>query len=120
MKRILSLLGFAALGGCVVAPPPAPRMAMADPYQWHVVSVENVQRAPGSPAPATVVTSEPVYTPAPVYAAAPVVTYYPAYPVYAPSPYPYYAYPPVSIGLDLMFGFGHGCCWGGRGHYRHR
>jgi hypothetical protein len=48
-----------------------------------------------------------VYVPAPVYA-----------------PQPYYYNPPVSIGLDFMFGFGryggHRGGWGGHGRYHGR
>ncbi|MBA5689577.1 hypothetical protein [Rugamonas apoptosis] len=112
MKTILAVLALATLGGCVVAPP-APtyyggRAAPVDPYQWHTVAVE--------PAGASRVqySSEPVYAPQPVYAA----------PVYAPvyaAPAPSYYYPPVTIGLDFVFG--NWCCghrWGGRGAYRHR
>lgn len=125
MRRLMPLIILATLGGCVVAPPPA-RVAAVDPYQWHVVSVTPVQ--PGSSRqtdttnealPAGAAQGQP-YAAAPVYAPAPVVVA-PA-PVYVPSPYyvpaPAYYYPPVSIGLDFVFGFGRH--WGGRGHYRGR
>lgn len=111
MKTILAALSLVALGGCVVAPP-APAYyggrAPVDPYQWHTVSA--------APAGASRVeySSEPVYAPAPMYVQQPVY----AAPVYAA---PSYYYPPVTIGLDFMFG--NWCCghrWGGRGYYRHR
>jgi hypothetical protein len=117
MKTILAVLALAALGGCAVAPP-APvyygAAAPVDPYQWHTVAVEP---AGGS---RVQYTSEPVYAPAPVYVPQPVY----AAPVYGPvyaAPAPSYYYPPVTIGLDFVFG--NWCCghrWGGRGHYRHR
>jgi hypothetical protein len=119
MRRLTPFLIVATLGGCAVAPPPT-RVAQ-DPYQWHVVSVTPVQRPPGS-------STQVEYTTEPLpaaYAAAPVAAgtavYAPA-PVYAPVPVyvpaPAYYYPPVSIGLDFVFGFGRH--WGGRGHYRRR
>jgi hypothetical protein len=114
MKRLMILSLATALGGCVVAPPAPPqRLAAIDPYQWHVVSVDNVQRPAGSPSHSGT-TIEPLPASAPVYALAPVTT--PVLPYYY-APAPYYTYPPVSIGLDFVFGFGHG--WG-RGHYRRR
>lgn len=114
MKLILALIAMAALAGCAVAPPGPVyygRAAPVDPYQWHTVSSEpsGVVEYGNGYAPSRVIyTSEPVY--APVYV---------AQPVYAPQPS--YYYPPVTIGLDFMFG--NWCCghrWGGRGHYRSR
>jgi uncharacterized lipoprotein len=124
MRRLMSVVAVATLGGCAVAP--APTRVAQDPYQWHVVSVTPVQRPPGSsnqveytnePLPAayapattgtTVLAPSAVYTPVPVYTPLPVYT-----------PAPAYYYPPVSIGLDFVFGFGRH--WGGgRGHYRRR
>ncbi len=119
MRRLMSLCVVATLGGCAVAP--APVRVPHDPYQWHVVSVTPVQRPPGSStqveatssplpagyAPAQAASGAPVYAPAQVYAPVP---------VYVPAPT--YYYPPVSIGLDFVFGFGRH--WGGRGHYRRR
>ena len=112
MKSLLAVVSLAALGGCVVAPPgPAYYGTRAaepfDPYQWHTVSPQ--------PASRVTYTSEPVYV---------TRTYAPVYvqqPVYVPQPYyqPYY-YPPVSIGLDFMFGFGGRHGGRGRGHYRGR
>ncbi len=113
MRRLSPLIAAAALGGCAVAPPPAP--PVQDPYQWHVVSVTPVQRMPGGSSRVEY-TSEPLsagYAAAPVYGPAPV--YVPA-PVYAPAPA--YYYPPVTIGLDFVFGFGRH--WGGRAHHRRR
>lgn len=119
MKTILAVLALAALGGCAVAPP-APvyyggRAAPVDPYQWHTVAVEPAGVSRGE------YSSEPVYAPAPVYVPQPVYAA-PVYaaPVYA-APAPSYYYPPVTIGLDFVFG--NWCCghrWGGRGSYRHR
>ena len=116
MKSLLAVVSLAALGGCVVAPPgPAyygSRPAEPfDPYQWHTVSSQPTSRS------RVEYTSEPVYSqrtyvPAPMYV---------QQPVYVPQPY---YYPPVSIGLDFVFGWrggrhgGHG--HGGRGHYRGR
>lgn len=116
MKSLLAVVSLAALGGCVVAPPgPAyygSRSAEPfDPYQWHTVSS---QPTSGS---RVEYTSEPVYSqrsyvPAPVYVQQPV---YVAQPYYQP-----YYYPPVSIGLDFMFGWGGRHGGRGRGHYRGR
>lgn len=131
MKTLLVILSAAALGGCAV-PPPGPANygtrlpPPADPSQWHVVSVtpvppgtgERVAASSGTgssvqysyePAPRTVYAPQPAYVAPPVYGA----------PYYAPAPS--YYYPPVSIGLDLMFGRS----WGGgkhghRGHRGHR
>ncbi len=66
-------------------------------------------------APRVEYTNEPVYVQQqPVYVQQPVV--------YAPQPY--YYNPPVSIGLDFMFGFGryggHRGGWGGHGRYHGR
>ena len=103
MKSLLAVVSLVALGGCVVAPPgPAyygSRSAEPfDPYQWHTVS------------------SEPVYAPQRSYGNAPVYVQQPVYlpqPVYAPQPYFYT--PPVTIGLDFMFGW-RGGRHGGRHH----
>ena len=116
MKTLLAVISMAALGGCAVAPPGpayygtrAPQAAY-DPYEWHTVSSEPVQTSRVISAPRVEYTSEPVYVPAPVYA-----------------PQPYYYTPPVSIGLDFMFGFGrsggyrgHRGGWGGPGRYHGR
>lgn len=112
MKTLIALAAAAALTGCAVAPAPAYYAAapVTDPYQWHTVSVNGmpVNSAPAvsyaAPAYATN-TVTPVYAPAPVY--------------YAPAPA--YYYPPVTIGLDFVWG--NWCCghrYGGRGYYRHR
>lgn len=122
MKRLMTLAAMAVLAGCAVAPPGpvyynAPQAAY-DPHQWHTVPADQGQAyAPQQyvQQPSTVYTTEPVYA-APVYVSAPLYA--------APAYQPYY-YPPVSIGLDLGFGFGGGwCChrgggWG-RGGYHHR
>ena len=128
MKTLLAVISMAALGGCVVAPPGpayygtrAPQAAY-DPYEWHTVSSEPVQSSRVVSAPRVEYTSEPVYVQQkPVYVQQPV--YVPA-PVYAPQPY--YYNPPVSIGLDFMFGFGRSGYrgprggWGGHGRYHGR
>ena len=125
MKTLLAVISMATLGGCVVAPPGpayygtrAPQAAY-NPYEWHTVSSEPVQSARVVSAPRVEYTSEPVYVQQrPVYVQQPV--YVPA-PVYAPQPY--YYNPPVSIGLDFMFGFGRSGYrgprggWGGHGRY---
>jgi hypothetical protein len=112
MKTLIALAAVAALTGCAVAPAPAYYAAapVTDPYQWHTVSVNGAPVSNGS----TVTYAEPAYTTTavtPVYAPAPVY--------YAPAPA--YYYPPVSIGLDFVWG--NWCCghrYGGRGYYRHR
>jgi hypothetical protein len=126
MKTLLAVISLAALGGCVVAPPGpayygsrAPQGAY-NPYEWHTVSSEPVQSGRVMSAPRVEYTNEPVYVQQqPVYIQQPV--YVPA-PVYAPQPY--YYNPPVSIGLDFMFGFGryggHRGGWGGHGRYHGR
>ena len=132
MKTLLTLFSLAVLAGCAY-PPPAPanygtRMpAPVDPSQWHVVSVTPVAPGTGerlaassgrgtaapdaavqySSAPVTTYAPQTVYVPQPVYVAPP---------LYAPYPYyssPYY-YPPVTIGLDFMFGRSWGGHRGGR------
>ena len=113
MKTLLAVISLAALGGCAVAPPGpayygsrAPHGAY-NPYEWHTVSSTPVQSS------RVEYTNEPVYVQQPVYVPAP---------VYAPQPY--YYNPPVSIGLDFMFGFGryggHRGGWGGHGRYHGR
>lgn len=112
MKTLIALAAAAALAGCAVAPAPVYYAAtpVTDPYQWHTVSVNGQPVSSG----ATVTYVEPAYTTTtvtPVYAPAPVY--------YAPAPA--YYYPPVSIGLDFVWG--NWCCghrYGGRGYYRHR
>jgi hypothetical protein len=136
MKTLLTILSLTILGGCAVAPPGPPNYgtrypAPADPSQWHVESVTPV--APGTgerlaassgqgavdPGSSVQYSAPPITSAAPVYVPQPV---YVAPPLYAPAPYyapsPYY-YPPVSIGLDFMFGRSwggrHGRNWGGVG-----
>lgn len=133
MKTLLSIISVVAvLAGCATAPPrsynhvqqmPPP----SDPSQWHVVSVTPVapgtaerlaaSSGKGAPEPGssvlysteTVVTAQPVYVQQPVYVPQPV--YVQQAPYYAPAPA--YYYPPVSIGLDFVFGRS----WGGHGHH---
>jgi hypothetical protein len=141
MKTLLTFISLAVLGGCAYPPPGPPNYGTrfpppADPSQWHVVSVTPVApgageqlaassgkgaAAPGSSVQysSPVTTTEPVYVPQPVVVPQPVYVAPPYY--YAPPPYyapaPYY-YPPVSIGLDFVFGRswgGHGRNWGGVG-----
>lgn len=124
MRTLLTVLSLAVLGGCATVPPGPTNYATryapppADPSQWHVVSVTPVP--PGTAArvasnpdrsAAFQYSSEPIATAAPRYVAPPM---YAAPPVYLAQPL-YYApapayYPPVSIGLDFMFGRS----WGGR------
>lgn len=110
MKVLLAVVSLAALGGCAVVPAPGYYYSAApqsyDPYQWHTVSSEPVYRSDGP--------SEYAYAPQRVYVPAPV---YVPQPVYAPQPYFYT--PPVTIGLDFMFGGWYGG-HGGRGHHRGR
>ena len=132
MKILLTLLSLAVLGGCAYAPPGPPSYATryaappADPNQWHVVSVTPVAPGTGERLGATSgkgssvqYSSEPIATTAPVYVAQPVYMPQPVYvaqPMYY-APAPYY-YPPVSIGLDFMFGRSwgrHGRNFGGIG-----
>lgn len=131
MKILLTIAAAAVLAGCATAPAsrnystqyaPPP----ADPSQWHVVSVtpvppgtrdrygnyDNGASAQYNSGPvASIYQSQQRYAPnnnyyAPnTYYAPPV---YVAPPMYAPAPA--YYYPPVSIGLDFMFGRS----WGGR------
>lgn len=116
MKTLIALAAVAALTGCAVAPAPSYYAAapVSDPYQWHTVSVTPVGATTTSySAPAYTSYSSPAYTTTvvtPVYAPAPVY--------YAPAPA--YYYPPVTIGLDFVWGnwcCGHRHGWG-RGHYR--
>jgi hypothetical protein len=119
MKILLTLISVATLAGCAVAPPGPPNYgtrypAPADPSQWHVVSVtpvapgtgERVAAGSGTGSPVQY-TSEPIVQP--VYVPQPVYDPQPVY--YAPAPY---YYPPVSIGLDFMFGRSWGGHRGGR------
>ena len=119
MKLMLAVVTMATLGGCAVYPAAPPmygvRAAPAgsyDPYQWHTVGpAQGAGSQPGQYAsgPAQGYAVEPAYA-QPVY----------AQPLYAQPAYSYY--PPVTIGLDFMFG---GWCCGhrggsGRGGYRGR
>ena len=108
MKTIFALAAVAALTGCATQPSTVYYPKPANPYEWHTVSVTPVQSGAGAVAgesrveyPAEPVAVQPrvVYTtePVPVYAAPP---------LYAPAPA--YYYPPVTIGLDFVFGnWGH-------------
>ena len=124
MKLVLAVVAIATLGGCAVYPAAPPmygvRAAPAgsyDPYQWHTVGP--AQGASSQPVeyasqPAQGYAAQPVYA-QPVYAQ----PLYPQ-PLYAQPVYPYF--PPVTIGLDFMFGgwcCGHRGGWG-RGGYRGR
>lgn len=131
MKTLMTIVSLAALAGCAYAPP-APSTygarypASADPSQWHVVSVTPVAPGTGERLAATsgkgnsvqyssepIAATTPVYVTQPVYVQQPVYVAQPMY--YAPAPY---YYPPVSIGLDFVFGRswgGHGRNWGGVG-----
>ncbi|MDC8757287.1 hypothetical protein [Janthinobacterium fluminis] len=108
MKSLLAVVSLIALGGCAVAPGPVyyqSRSTQAyDPYQWHTVSSEPTSGPAGYAAPIEY-SSVPVYAPQPVYVQRPVYVQQ-----------PYYYTPPVTIGLDLMFGWR-----GGRhgGHHHH-
>jgi len=130
MKHLFTLFSLAALAqlsGCAYAPPSPSHYATrrapppADPGQWRVVSVTQVPLGTGErtatasgtgssvqyssePIVRTVYVPQPVYVPAPMYS--------------APAPYYYPYYPPVSIGLDFMFGRSwgrHGRNFGGVG-----
>jgi hypothetical protein len=111
MKKIVAVVALATLGGCAVYPPGPPNVigrsgaASFDPYQWHTVAVE--------PAYAPRYSAAPTYYAQPAYSQP---TYY--QPMYAPQPY--YAYPPVTIGLDFMFGGWYGSRHGGRGGHGYR
>lgn len=121
MKIIVALAAVAALSGCATQPSTVYYPKPANPYEWHTVSVTPLQpgaagaatAAAGTPSrveytteplpqqaqlqPRVVYTTEPLYA-APVYAAPPLL--------YAPAPA--YYYPPVTIGLDFVFGnWGH-------------
>lgn len=115
MKKYLTLVVLAALGGCVVAPPgPAnygtrAQARSSDPSQWRVVSVTPV--APGTGAR---VAAESGGKPNVEYSSVPSVAYQPV-PVYV-EPQAEYYYPPVSLSLGFVFGRHWG--WGGRGHFR--
>lgn len=132
MKLLLTLVSLAVLGGCAYVPPGPPNYATryapppADPSQWHVVSVTPVPPGTGERLGATsgkgspvqyssqpIASTTPVYVTQPVYVPQPVYVAQPMY--YAPAPY---YYPPVSIGLDFMFGRSwgrHGRNFGGIG-----
>jgi hypothetical protein len=114
MKIVIALAALAALTGCATQPTTAYYPKPANPYEWHTVSVTPVQRGAATGDARVEYTTEPVaqqqprvvYTTEPVYAQTPV---YVAAPLYAPAPA--YYYPPVTIGLDFVFGN-----WGHRGH----
>jgi hypothetical protein len=131
MKTLLTFLSLATLGGCAVAPPGPPAYgtrypAPADPSQWHVVSVTPVAPGTGERLASSSGTGQAASGPFVQYSAPPITSTTPIYvpepvyvapPMYAP-PAPYYYYPPVSIGLDFMFGRSwgrHGHHWGGVG-----
>jgi hypothetical protein len=128
MKLLLTIASAAILAGCATAPQGSRNYATnygppADPSQWHVVSVTPVapgtrermgsdysdsssvqyNSAPSTYAPQQAYAPQSVYVPQPVYVAPP---------FYAPAPA--YYYPPVSIGLDFMFGRSWGGHRGGR------
>lgn len=111
MKTIFALAAIAALTGCATQPSTVYYPKPANPYEWHTVSVTPVQRGDGAVAgeARTEYTTEAV-APAPqqprvVYTSEPVPVYV-AQPLYAPAPA--YYYPPVTIGLDFVFGnWGH-------------
>jgi hypothetical protein len=125
MKTLLTLIAVATLAGCATYQPAPANYATrysapADPSQWHTVSVTPVAPGTGERVAATSGTgsavqysSEPIvqqtYVAPPLYAAQPVYVPQPVY--YAPAPY---YYPPVSIGLDFMFGRSWGGHRGGR------
>lgn len=123
LSILAAVTAASALTGCAVPAQQRYARAPVNPYEWHTVSVTPV--APGSrpadagasrveytteefnpaPAPARVeYTTEPVYPASTVYAAPP---------LYAPAPA--YYYPPVTIGLDFVFGN-----WGHRRYYGRR
>ncbi|CAN7521505.1 hypothetical protein LJR289_003580 [Pseudoduganella sp. LjRoot289] len=113
MKTIFALAAVAALTGCATQPSAVYYPKPANPYEWHTVSVTPVQRAGGPVAGDARVeyTSEPLVQqqaplqPRVVYTTEPVPVYV-AQPLYAPAPA--YYYPPVTIGLDFVFGnWGH-------------
>ena len=112
MKLMLAVVTMATLGGCAVYPAAPPmygvRAAPAgsyDPYQWHTVGPaqgSGSQSVEYSGQPGQGYAVEPAYA-QPLY----------AQPLYAQPVYPYY--PPVTIGLDFMFG---GWCCGHHGGHR--
>lgn len=109
MKTIFSLAAIAALTGCATQPSTVYYPKPANPYEWHTVSVTPVQR--GAVGSQSEYTSEPLVQqqvpqqPRVVYTTEPVPVYV-AQPLYAPAPA--YYYPPVTIGLDFVFGnWGH-------------
>lgn len=136
MKTIVVVAAaLAALTGCATQRPAYYTTAQVqDPYQWHTVSVlpagSQVQsgtwteEVPVQAARTVTYSTEPAYTTSTTtYVSQPV--YYAPPPVYY-APAPAYYYPPVTIGLDFVFG--RGCCrggwgggrgWGGPG-WRHR
>jgi uncharacterized lipoprotein YmbA len=120
MKTIFALAAVAALTGCATQPSTVYYPKPANPYEWHTVSVTPVQ--PGAGAGAAAGQSRVEYTTEPVAQLQPRVVYttepvpvYVQQPLYAPAPA--YYYPPVTIGLDFVFGN-----WGHRhrGHGRRR
>jgi hypothetical protein len=137
MKYVLVIAALAALGGCATQQPgpaiygtrSAQYVQPADPHQWHVVSVTDVNLPPGTERPANV-TSEPLpapsaaqpsvaytqpYQPGVAYGTAPVIVQQPIYAAPVVVEDPYYYYPPVSLSLGFMFGSG-GWHHGGRGY----
>lgn len=120
LPLLAAVAAAAALTGCAVpAHQGYARSQPVNPYEWHTVSVTPV--APGSRVvardtrPVEYTTEEFRPTPAPArveYTTEPVYPVYTPAPVYAPAPA--YYYPPVTIGLDFVFGN-----WGHR-HYRGR
>jgi hypothetical protein len=106
MKTIIALAALAALTGCATQPSTVYYPQPANPYDWHTVSVTPVQR--GTASGQVEYTTEPVaQQPRVVYTTEPAPVYV-APPLYAPAPA--YYYPPVTIGLDFVFGN-----WGHRG-----
>jgi len=129
MKSLIVITSLAVLGGCAVAPSGPAYYAGAVPLdrsQWHVVSVTPVPPGTGARIAASSGNGAAVE-----YSSAPVVSQplYLAQPVYVQpplyQPQPSYYYPPVSIGLDFVFGrhWHGGHRGGGRRHWdghRHR
>lgn len=108
------LAALAALSGCAVPAGPAyhqQRAQAVNPYEWHTVSVTPVasgsHRAEGGSSRVEYSVEDMPRAPARVeYTSEPVTNVYMQQPVYAPAPA--YYYPPVTIGLDFVFGnWGH-------------